>query len=222
MHGGNDPGDRAIDVSECLGRLKAARLVAVIRAGTPDDAQEAAWLLFEGGIRAFEITMTVPNAFEAIGTLRAELDASALVGAGTVLSADAVRGCIEAGAQFVVAPNTDARVISACQEQGILCIPGALTPGEIVAAHRLGAPLVKVFPCEAMGGPAYIKALRAPLPDIDLMPTGGVDLSNIERFFEAGACCVGVGGNLVDLKLAREEPRMLVELARKWVGRTCG
>jgi len=198
--------------SEALAWLTRSKIVPVLRASSESQALDAAQLLKSGGIDVFEVTMTVPGALSVIEQLRREFGSDALVGAGTVLDAVAVRESLAVGAQFIVAPNTDEAVIAACQEAEVLCAPGALTPTEILTAHRLGADVVKVFPCDAVGGPAYIRGLKAPLPHIALMPTGGVAVENVAAFLRAGACCLGVGSNLVDLN----RPERIPHLARSF------
>ena len=202
---------------EALAWMKRTKIVPVIRAESPEQALQIADLLHEGGIDIFEVTLTVPGAVEVIRRLSQEFQGRALIGAGTVLDESSSLECVANGANFVVAPNTSPEVIRACRESDILCAPGALTPTEVLFAHSLGADLVKVFPCDAVGGPGYIKALKAPLPNIELLPTGGVALDNVCAFLKAGACCVGVGTNLVDLKALKQDPRKLVDLARAFL-----
>lgn len=198
---------------EVLNWLKTSRIVPVVRAKSSDQALRIVELLLEGGVDIFEITMTVPGAIEVIAELSKKHGDTALIGAGTVLDRETARACIASGAKFIVAPNTDPGVIEEAQNYHIACAPGALTPTEVIAAHRLGADIVKIFPCDSVGGPKHIKALKAPLPHIELMPTGGVDLTTVKHFLEAGACAVGVGSNLVDLKLLETNPKELTARA---------
>lgn len=198
---------------EVLNWLKTSRIVPVVRAKSSDQALRIVDLLLEGGVDIFEITMTVPGAVEVIATLAKQHGDTALIGAGTVLDSETARACIGSGARFIVAPNTDPAVIEEALNCHIACAPGAFTPTEVVAAHKLGADIVKIFPCDAAGGAKYIKALKAPLPQIELMPTGGVDLTTVKDFLDAGACAVGVGSNLVDLKLLETNPKELTARA---------
>ncbi|MDR3690324.1 MAG: bifunctional 4-hydroxy-2-oxoglutarate aldolase/2-dehydro-3-deoxy-phosphogluconate aldolase [Fimbriimonas sp.] len=201
---------------EVLTWLKRERLVPVVRAPSIGAALQIVDALLEGGIAIVEVTMTVPNAIEAIREVAKRHPNDVLIGAGTVLDADTARVCVEAGARFIVSPVVDLPTISYCVEAGVVVAPGALTPTEILSAWRAGSDIVKVFPCDAVGGPAYLKAIRAPLPHIPLMPTGGVTLENVTDFLRAGAVAVGVGGNLVDTKLSRED---LVSRAKAFVDR---
>ncbi len=195
--------------TEVLAWIKRTKIVPVVRAASPESALAMAEALVEGGIDVLEITMTVPSAIDAIREL-AKLE-NALVGAGTVLDPDTAEACIEAGARFVVSPALDVETVRACNRLGVVVAPGALTPTEVVAGHRAGGDVVKVFPCDALGGAAYLRSLRAPLPHIPLMPTGGATLATLADFLAAGAVAVGVGSALVDPKLPHDE---LVERAR--------
>jgi 2-dehydro-3-deoxyphosphogluconate aldolase/(4S)-4-hydroxy-2-oxoglutarate aldolase len=162
--------------------------------------------------------MTVPGAVQVIEKLANHAGDRLLVGAGTVLDAETARACILAGAQFVVSPALDVRTIELCRKYGVPVLPGALTPTEIVTAWQAGADAVKVFPCSAVGGAKYLKAVKAPLPQIDLIPTGGVSLATAAEFLEAGAFALGVGGDLVDNKaIANGHPEIITENARKYL-----
>ena len=189
--------------SEVLDWIKRTKVVPVVRASSSEAATRIAQALIEGGIDVLEITMTVPGAVETIRELARRGDA--LVGAGTVLDPATAEACVAAGARFVVSPTLDVATVHACNAMGVVVAPGALTPTEVVAAHRAGGDVVKVFPCDALGGAAYLRSLRAPLPHIPLMPTGGATLGTIADYFRAGAVAVGVGGALVDSRLSREE-----------------
>ncbi len=181
----------------------------VVRAASPEAAMRMVEALVEGGIDVLEITMTVPGAVETIRELaRRE---GVLVGAGTVLDAATAEACVEAGARFVVSPALDEETVRACNRIGVAVAPGALTPTEIVAAYRAGGDVIKVFPCDALGGAAYLRSLKAPLPHIPLMPTGGATLETLGAFLAAGAVAVGVGGALVDPALSHDA---LVERAQ--------
>ncbi len=203
--------------AECLDWLRRDRLVPVIRAASPDIARASVDALLEGGITILEITMTVPGAVDVIRQIAKDHSDRVLLGAGTVLNAEMARACIDAGAQFVVSPAFDAETTGLCQRENIVASPGALTPTEILAAWNNGADLIKIFPCDALGGASYLKSLRAPFPDIPFMPTGGVTLENLSDFLSAGATAVGVGSNLVDPNLSSNA---LTERARAFVART--
>ncbi len=179
--------------------LLAARVVAVIRMKDAARLAGTVAALRTGGVRALEITMTVPGAVDIIRDLVRTRPRGALIGAGTVLDAGAATDVIAAGADFVVSPITDRETIQACREAGVLVVPGAFTPTEIVGAWRAGADIVKVFPATSLG-PQFFRDIRGPLPYVRLMPTGGVTLENARNFVAAGACCVGIGTALVDAK----------------------
>jgi 2-dehydro-3-deoxyphosphogluconate aldolase/(4S)-4-hydroxy-2-oxoglutarate aldolase len=179
------------------------RLVAVIRTDTRQQAVDAGLAAHEGGVRALEVTWTVPGAAQALAALRERLP-QALLGAGTIIAVEQAEQAAAAGAQFMVGPSVQEEVIAFCRGRGILVIPGALTPTEVVRAHGLGAEIVKIFPAAQVGGPAYIKALRGPLPQVRLMPTGGVNPQNIPAYLEAGAFALGAGSDLIVRKAAAE------------------
>jgi 2-dehydro-3-deoxyphosphogluconate aldolase / (4S)-4-hydroxy-2-oxoglutarate aldolase len=192
-------------------------IVAVVR--SPDSPQlvEVARALLEGGVRVLEITFTVPDALEVIRQVRRALGDQVLLGAGTVLDPETARSALLAGAEFIVAPTLNLEVIRLCHRYDKLVMPGALTPTEILSAWEAGADIVKVFPAE-VGGPAYLKAIRGPLPQVRLMPTGGVDLNTAADFLKAGACCLGVGSQLVEpAAVAQRNFDRIRELARQYV-----
>ncbi len=180
--------------------LLASKVVAVIRMTDAAKLAKAAAALREGGVTALEVTMTVPGAVEIIRAMAGDKQPGVLVGAGTVLDVGTALEVIAAGADFVVSPVTDGDMILACREAEVLVVPGAFTPTEIVAAWRAGADIVKVFPATSLG-PQFFRDLRAPLPHIRLMPTGGVTLENAREFLAAGACCVGIGTALLNKKM---------------------
>src|SRR5256712_3333817 len=186
-----------------LQRVLDCGIVAVVR--SPDSSQlvEVVRALADGGVTVVEITMSVPNALDVLRQVRHALGDRLLLGAGTVLDAETARAVILAGAEFVVAPTLNRDVIRLCRRYDKLVMPGAFTPTEILAAWEAGADIVKVFPAEVVG-PAFFKALRGPLPQIRLMPTGGVDLTTAAAFLKAGACCLGIGGQLVEPKTVAE------------------
>jgi len=175
-------------------RLSAAGIVAVIRAASVEAALDCTRALVRGGVTGIEITFSTPGAAEAIAQARRELP-DALVGAGTVLDRASLAAACDAGAAFLVSPHTDEALLDAARERDVPFLPGALTPTEVVRAHRAGAACVKLFPGSAVG-PGYVKALRGPLPHIPLMPTGGVDEQNLGEWFAAGVVAVGMGGSL--------------------------
>ena len=174
--------------------------------------------LVAGGIGCVEITMTVPGAIDVIRELAESMSDRVLIGAGTVLDAETAGKCVAAGAQFLVSPGFDARTVAWAVEHNILMAAGALTPTEVITAWRAGSDFVKVFPCANVGGAKYIKALRGPMPQVPLIPTGGVNLETAGDFLKAGSAALGVGGELVlaDALKARQ-PERITELARKYV-----
>jgi 2-dehydro-3-deoxyphosphogluconate aldolase/(4S)-4-hydroxy-2-oxoglutarate aldolase len=180
--------------AEALGALG---VVAVIRLNDAARVRAAVDALAEGGVRAIEVTMTVPGAVDLVRQLAAGLPAGFILGAGTVLDADTARAVTDAGATFVVGPVFRPEMIRACHERGAAAIPGCFSPTEILAAHEAGADVVKVFPATSLG-PQFIKDVRAPLPQLKLMPTGGVTLDNAGDWIRAGAVAVGLGSALVD------------------------
>jgi 2-dehydro-3-deoxyphosphogluconate aldolase/(4S)-4-hydroxy-2-oxoglutarate aldolase len=204
--------------AETCRRIEAVGLVPVVRAASPELAVRAAEAVLAGGISIFEITMTVPDAPSVIRTLVARFGERAVVGAGTVLDADAANRCIEAGAAFLVSPGLDLGTIAAAKARGIPIMPGALTPTEVITAWKAGADMVKIFPASAVGGPKYLRALRGPLPDVKLLPTGGVNATTAGEYIAAGASALGVGSELVDpAALARGDDALLTTRARELV-----
>ena len=178
-------------------RIEQSGIVAVIRLKEPDKLRAVVDAIAEGGIRALEVTMTVPGAVALIAQLAATMPAGFILGAGTVLDRDTALAVIDAGAQFVVSPVFRTKVIDACHERGIAALPGCFTPTEILEAWDAGADVVKVFPATALG-PTFFKDIRGPLPQVKLMPTGGVSLDNAGDWIRAGAVAVGVGTALLD------------------------
>ena len=204
--------------TEVMKRILATGIVPVVRAPSADDALAVVDAILAGGIDIIELTMTVPGAPQVIEQLVRRFGDDVVVGAGTVLDRETARTCIRAGATFIVSPAFDEATVEHCRVEGIAVMPGALTPTEIVRAWNAGADVVKVFPCSALGGASYIRALKAPLPQIDLMPTGGVSLKTIADFIQAGSCALGAGADLVDFGLLREGgPSALTERAEKYV-----
>lgn len=180
---------------DLLNAVLERAMVAIVRADTLDAALQLAEACIAGGMSALEVAFTTPDTLEVLKTLRARHGDKLLLGAGTVLDPETARAAILAGAQMIISPSVNIDTIRLCQRYQVLSMPGAMTPTEIVAAIDAGADVVKVFPAE-MFGPAYIKALRAPLPQIPLMPTGGVTVGNLPEWFANGAVAVGIGGNL--------------------------
>jgi 2-dehydro-3-deoxyphosphogluconate aldolase/(4S)-4-hydroxy-2-oxoglutarate aldolase len=180
-------------------RILDCGIVAVVRSETSAPLVKVAKALADGGVTAIEVTFTVPGALDVIRQVRQEVGDSIVLGAGTVLDPETARAAILAGAEYIVAPTINIEVIRLCRRYDKAVIPGALTPTEVLSAWEAGADVVKIFPAD-VGGPAYLKALHGPLPQIRLMPTGGVDLTTAESFLKAGACCLGVGGALVEPK----------------------
>jgi 2-dehydro-3-deoxyphosphogluconate aldolase/(4S)-4-hydroxy-2-oxoglutarate aldolase len=178
-------------------------IVAVVRSPESQQLVEVVLALAEGGVTVVEITMTVPNALDVLRRVRQAVGDRVLLGAGTVLDPETARAALLAGAEYLVAPTVNLDVIRLCRRYDKLVMPGAFTPTEILTAWEAGADIVKVFPADVVG-PAFFKALRGPLPQVRLMPTGGVDLKTAADFLRAGACCLGVGGQLV-------EPRAVAE-----------
>lgn len=175
--------------------IDATRLFGVIRAAGPEEAVWAALAARSGGLELVEVTLTTPGASEAVMELAGE---GVLVGVGTVLDGADAERAIAAGARFIVSPHADARIVAACREAGVWVSQGGATPSELLAIHRMGVDCVKVFPAEALGGPRFLKLVRDPMPFLRLMPTGGVDGSNLSAYLQAGAMAVGVATCLFD------------------------
>ncbi len=204
--------------SEIVRKIRNVGVIPVVRGDSTEIARRAILAILKGGIPVLEVTMTVPGAVQMIRELTREVGSEALIGAGTVLDAKTAQQCIEAGAQFIVSPALDLGTISYCRERGIAIMPGALTPTEIVSAWSAGADFVKVFPAGALGGASYIKSLKAPLPQIEVVPTGGVSLKNAAEFIKAGAAAIGVGADLVDVNALRNGlDSEITERARQFV-----
>jgi len=201
-----------------LQTIRDIGIIPVVRAQSAEEAMLAIDAIREGGISILEITMTVPGAVGVIEEVANRYSGDALVGAGTVLDGDTARASILAGAHFVVSPSLNLETIEVCRRYGVAVMPGALSPTEVVQAWSAGADFVKVFPAGAVGGASYIKALKAPLPQIELVPTGGVSLKTAADFIKAGASALGVGADLVDLKAIREgQQKLITERARELV-----
>jgi 2-dehydro-3-deoxyphosphogluconate aldolase/(4S)-4-hydroxy-2-oxoglutarate aldolase len=198
-------------------RVTDCGIVAVVRFSDPRPLVDVVRALADGGVTVAEVTFTVPNAVDVIREAKRQLGGRVLLGAGTVLDPETARVAILAGADFVVAPNTNPDVIRLCRRYDKLVMPGAFTPTEILAAWEAGADVVKVFPAEVVGT-AFFRAMRGPLPQVKLMPTGGVDLTTAAEFLAAGAVCLGVGGQLVEPKaVAAGDFARITDLARQYV-----
>jgi 2-dehydro-3-deoxyphosphogluconate aldolase/(4S)-4-hydroxy-2-oxoglutarate aldolase len=202
--------------SSIAAHIQAAGLVAIIRAPHADGLIPTCRALAAGGIKVAEITLNSPGALPAIAAIRAESAPDFLIGAGTVLDAPSARDALDAGAQFIVAPTFNPAVLAAAHDRDKPVLPGAFTPTEILAAWQAGADFVKVFPANHFG-PDYLREVLAPLPDIKLLPTGGVNLQTLSAWFTAGAACLGVGTSLVNRDLvARKDWQALTDLANQY------
>jgi 2-dehydro-3-deoxyphosphogluconate aldolase/(4S)-4-hydroxy-2-oxoglutarate aldolase len=207
---------------ELVREIEASGVIAIVRFDRSEDLVQVARAVRAGGVRAIEFTMTTPNALDIIEQSAREFGQDVLLGAGTVLDPETARAAILAGAQFIVAPTLNPQVIETCRRYSKAVIPGAFTPTEILTAWECGADFVKVFPAE-FGGPEYLKAVRAPLPQVKLIPVGGVTLENTGAFIKAGASAVAVGGNLVKKSaIAAKRFDELTELARLYVQAVAG
>jgi 2-dehydro-3-deoxyphosphogluconate aldolase/(4S)-4-hydroxy-2-oxoglutarate aldolase len=207
-----------MDKQKVRERILEIGIIPVVRASSPGEACIAADAVCQGGIPIVEITMTLPGALDVIRELVKSCASDVLIGAGTVLNAEAARCCLDAGAQFLVSPGLNIQTIELAVREEMLMMAGALTPTEVLTAWEAGSDLVKVFPCGQVGGAKYIKALKGPLPQIPLVPTGGVNLSTAAEFIEAGAAALGIGGELVQADaLKSNKPEIIVENARKFL-----
>ena len=203
--------------SRCLECINTTGIIAILRASSSDSLLKAAEALHAGGVLAIEVTLTTPGALEVIREAQQKLSQEIYFGAGSVLDPETTRAAIFAGANFIVAPSLNLDVIKLCRRYSIPVIPGAFTPTEIVTAWEAGADLIKIFPA-SVGGPEMIKALKAPLPQIDLVPVGGVEISNTASFFRAGAAAVGVGSSLVnDPLLSRGDYDEITSRAKQFI-----
>lgn len=201
-----------------LSLIREMGLVPIVRTASAEDALRAAEAIIEGGIGIAEITMTVPNAIRVLESVAQRYGDKVLLGAGTILDPETCRAALLAGAEFIVTPSLKLPVIEMARRYSKPCVPGALTPTEIVTAWEAGADLVKIFPCGPVGGPKYIKSLKGPFPQIEFVPTGGVNLETTPEFIKAGAAAVAVGGELVDARALKEgRPEVITANARKYV-----
>ncbi len=202
---------------EQMQRIEACGIVAIIRANSANELIETASAIHAGGVNVIEVTMTTPNALRVISDVSSAYGDTVLVGAGSVLDAETARAVMLAGAEFIVSPVTKSDVIEICNRYGKVVIPGAFTPTEILAAWEMGADYVKVFPSSGIGS-AYIKDVKAPLPQVPMIPTGGINACNAAEFITAGASALGVGSALVNNQLIEaKEFALLTERAKKLV-----
>jgi 2-dehydro-3-deoxyphosphogluconate aldolase/(4S)-4-hydroxy-2-oxoglutarate aldolase len=203
-----------------LAAIREIGIVPIVRAGSPEAAMQAAEAIYRGGIRAVEITMTVPGALRVLEKVADHYGGRLTLGAGTVLDPETARACILAGAEFFVTPALKLSTIEICHRYSKVIMPGALTPTEVQTAWESGADLVKIFPCGNVGGPKYIQALKAPFPHIEMVPTGGVNLENCADFLRAGAAAVAVGAEMVNAQaLAEGRLDVIMETARQFLAR---
>lgn len=202
---------------EVLQQIREIGLIPVLRAESEEQALALAGAIAAGGVTVLEVTMTVPGALRVIARLTRERS-DLLIGAGTVLDPETARACMLEGAQFIVSPALNVKTVELCNRYSIAVLPGALTPTEIVNAWQAGADVIKVFPASAMGGARYLASLKAPLPQVELIPTGGISHSTARDFLAAGAMALGVGADLVDTKaIAAGKPERITESARKYL-----
>jgi 2-dehydro-3-deoxyphosphogluconate aldolase/(4S)-4-hydroxy-2-oxoglutarate aldolase len=205
-------------IEDVIRRIGEIGIVPVVRAATVEDATRAVEAICAGGIPVLEITMTVPNATSVIRHVVREHGSTALIGAGTVTTAEQAEQCIRAGAEFLVSPGLSIPVLAVAQACAKLVIPGALTPTELMHAQENGARLIKIFPCGNVGGPKYLQSLKGPFPNAALIPTGGVNVSNAADYITAGAFALGVGGDLVNAAALRDgNLAKITEAARELV-----
>ncbi len=199
-------------------KIIAIGIIPVVRAASADQAMRAAEAVCAGGIPVVEVTMTVPGAIDLIERLVKQMGSDMLIGAGTVIDAETAQRCVDAGAEFLVSPGFDLNTVQLANRIGKLVMAGALTPTEVITAWKAGSDLVKILPCGTVGGAKYIKALKAPLPQVPMVPTGGVNLETAAAFIHAGADALGVGGELIiPSALNSGSAHQITELARQYV-----
>lgn len=198
--------------------LERVGLIPVLRAKNPAQGRAVVEAMIAGGVTVVEVTMTVPGAVDLLKELKKEYGDKLLLGSGTVTTADQCQATIDAGAEFVVSPSTHLDVIATTKKNGKVSCPGALTPTEAITAWNAGADYVKIFPCSAVGGASYLKALLAPFPHLKVIPTGGVTLQTAESFLRAGARALGVGSDLVNLAAVDAgHPETITESAKAYL-----
>lgn len=202
---------------EVRARIEELAIIPAVRATTPDDALFAAEAVSKGGLPIVELTMTVPKATELIAQL-VKKHPRMVIGAGTVLNLETARACLAAGAKFITSPGLDLEVVDFTVKAGVLAMPGVLTPSEIIAATKAGADFVKIFPCSQLGGPEYLRALKAPFPHVSFIAAGGVNQQTAGKYLAAGAVAVGIGADLIPPRaVANREADWIQELARRYV-----
>lgn len=203
--------------SEVRARIEDVGIIPSLRLRDPDDARFAAEEVYRAGIPVAEITLTIPNALNVISCL-AKAFPNMVVGAGTVLDARTAHRCIDAGAKFLTSPGLVAEVVEFAVKKEVVVFPGALTPTEVIAAWNAGADFVKIFPCAQVGGPLYLRALKAPLPQVPLIASGGVDQISASNFILAGAAALGIGSELIPYEaVKRRKEEQIHELARRFI-----
>ena len=202
---------------EVLAKIQEVGIMPGIRTSSAEDGRFAAEAIAQGGIPIVEITMTVPKAIDVISDM-VRNSPNVIVGAGTVLDVETARRCLAAGAGFLTSPGLDLKIVEFAVKENILAIAGAMTPTEVMAAWQAGSGLVKVFPCTPIGGPAYIRALRGPFPQVPMIAAGGVNQETAADFILAGAAALGIGGRLIPkVALEQREPERISELARRFL-----
>ena len=203
---------------QVLEQIKSIGIVPVVRTKDKEEARQICEAIIEGGIKCLEITMSTSGATELISELREKFQDSVLIGAGTVLDGETARNCIGAGAKFIVSPCLIPEVIEICSHHEVLICAGALTPTEVFTGWKMGADLIKIFPSSAVGGADYLKSLKAPFPQIEMMPTGSITLETAEDYLKTGACAIGVGSDLADVNAVRKgETEKIKQLARQYL-----
>jgi len=203
--------------AEVRARIVELAIIPAVRAATADDALFAAEAVSKGGLPIVELTMTVPNAMELIAQL-VKKHPRMVVGAGTVLDIDTAKACLAAGAKFITSPGLDLAIVDFTVQAGVISMPGALTPSEVIAAHKAGADFVKIFPCSQLGGVDYLHALKGPFPNVSFVAAGGVNQQSAGKYLAAGAVAVGIGADLIPPRaIASREADWIQELARRYV-----
>ncbi len=202
--------------------IERTKIMPAIKAESTDQAMQGCELLLNSGIDVLEVTLTVPGALDVIRKLSQEFRNRVLIGAGNITTPNEANACIDAGARFIVSPNTNPNIVSLASQSGIFCAPGALTPSEVLHAHNLGSDIVKVFPCEYIGGSSYISTLKTTYSQIPLMPTGNITLEEITSYIQAGAVAIGLGSNVFDLQLLSSNPDDLINRAKAFLAAAKG
>jgi 2-dehydro-3-deoxyphosphogluconate aldolase / (4S)-4-hydroxy-2-oxoglutarate aldolase len=210
-------GEYSVKKEEVLAKIHEIGIMPGIRTSSAEDGRFAAEAIAKGGIPIVEITMTMPRAIDVISDM-VRNSPNVIVGAGTVLDVETARRCLDAGAKFLTSPGLNLGIVNFAVEQNTLMIAGAMTPTEVITAWQAGSGLVKVFPCAPIGGPAYIKALRGPFPQVPMIAAGGVNQETAADFILAGAAALGIGGRLIPkAAVEHRRPEQISELARRFV-----